>query len=196
MPFYLVDHEGVIVGQAHKLDPRAQAVAGARWLMGAPPAIDTETQVAEPVVPVPSEATSVTYVVTWLPLATVQATLCARVDAKAEAVRCKYLTSYPLQSITYVAKEADARAYKAAGYPVPFVASANPYVDAEMRAAGDLTAQAAADRIIGEADMFKSYKGSAIEYERRKAKLAINAATDAADAAAAAVAGITALETL
>jgi hypothetical protein len=130
------------------------------------------------------------------PLAEVQGAARARIDAAAETVRAQYLTSAPLQSITYLSKEADARAYAAAGYPTPFDALAYPYVVAEMRAAADATATAAADRIIGEAEQYKRIKGAAIEYERRRAKIRLGAAVDAAAVAAELAAGLAALELL
>lgn len=98
------------------------------------------------------------------------------IDRYAEEVRAKYLTSAPLQTATYISKAKDALNYKAAGYPVPFVPTTYPYVDAEMRAAGDASAQAAADRIIGESNLFDAAIGSAIEYERRRAKINIDSA--------------------
>lgn len=99
------------------------------------------------------------------------------IDAVAEQVRAKYLTSAPLQAATYVNKANDALKYKLALYPVPFVPASYPYVDAEMRAAGDTTAQAAADRILLEASTYDSVKGAAIEYARRVGKIAVNSAT-------------------
>lgn len=125
-----------------------------------------------------------------------------QIDAKAEEVRKRYLTSCPLQGATYISKEADARAYKAAGYPTPFNEFTYQYVWAEMIANGDATAQIAADRIIYEADLYNNGtalvkgKGPLIEKERRAAKIAIAAAADKTALDAALAAGISALDAL
>ncbi len=110
----------------------------------------------------------------------------ARIDVKAEQVRAKYLTAAPLQSATYVEKAREARELKAAGYPsAPFAPATWPYVDAEMRAAGDATPQAACDRILAEAEQYAKVKGAAIEHQRRAGKIAVDAGTteDAINAA-------------
>lgn len=124
------------------------------------------------------------------------------IDNKAEEIRKKYLTSYPLQGATYISKEADARAYKAAGYPTPFDEFTYQYVWAEMVANGDATAQIAADRIIYESDLYNNGtalikgKGPLIEKERRAAKVAIAAAADKTALDAALATGISALDAL
>jgi hypothetical protein len=98
-------------------------------------------------------------------------------DTVAEEIRSKYLTSAPLQAATYINKARDALAYKQTNYHEPFDPVAYPYVDSEMRAAGDTLAKTAADRILTEAAMYDSVKGAAIEYERRKGKIAVSIAT-------------------
>jgi len=107
-----------------------------------------------------------------------------KIDEKAEEVRKRYLTSAPLQGATYISKEADARAYKAANYPTPFNEFTYQYVWAEMVANSDATAQIAADRIIAEADAYNNGtalvkgRGPLIEKERRAAKIAITNAAN------------------
>lgn len=124
------------------------------------------------------------------------------IDDKAEEMRKKYLTSAPLQGATYLSKEADAKAYKTAGYPTPFDEYTYQYVWAEMAANGDATAQIAADRIIAEAEAYNTGtalvkgKGPLIEKERRAAKIAINAAATVTDVNTAISAGISALDAL
>jgi hypothetical protein len=120
----------------------------------------------------------------------------AEIDQVAETIRAKYLTSAPLQAATYINKANDALRYKFDGYPTPFVATSYPYVDSEMRAAQDLTAQLAADRIIGEASMYDSIKGAAIEFERRSGKIAVSACTLVEDIQLAKSAAVTALKVL
>lgn len=121
----------------------------------------------------------------------------AGIDAKAEQVRAKYLTSAPLQSATYTEKAREAREFKAAGYPsAPFGPVTWPYVDAEMRAASDATPQAACDRILAEAAQYAQVKGAAIEYERRHGKITVDAAGTASAIATAEAAAHAALDAL
>lgn len=121
----------------------------------------------------------------------------AGIDARAEQVRAKYLTAAPLQSATYTEKAREAREFKAAGYPsAPFDPAAWPYVDAEMRAAGDATPQAACDRILAEAAQYAQVKGAAIEYERRHGKITVDAAGTLAAVSAAEAAAHAALKVL
>ncbi len=121
----------------------------------------------------------------------------SRIDFKAEQMRAKYLTAAPLQSATYVEKAREAREFKAAGYPsAPFAPATWPYVDAEMRAAGDATPQAACDRILAEAAQYAQVKGAAIEYQRRAGKITVGAGATEAAINAAEAAVLTALDAL
>lgn len=120
-----------------------------------------------------------------------------KIDIKAEEARRKYLTAAPLQSATYVEKAREAREFKAAGYPsAPFAPATWPYVDAEMRAAGDATPQAACDRILAEAAQYAQVKGAAIEYQRRAGKIAVDAAGTEAAITAAQATALAALDAL
>jgi hypothetical protein len=131
------------------------------------------------------------------PIGDVKALAKSRIDIKAEQVRAKYLTAAPLQSATYVEKAREAREFKTAGYPsAPFAPATWPYVDAEMRAAGDATPQAACDRILAEAAQYAQVKGAAIEYERRHGKITVDAGGTIAVVNAAEAAALAALDVL
>jgi hypothetical protein len=114
----------------------------------------------------------------------------AAIDQAAEAARLRYLTAGAGQALTYLEKERDARAYAAAGYPSTQLAS-YLFVDAERRATGQ-TGRQAADAIIATADAWRA-KAAAIDHERRKGKLAVEAAADAAAVEAARAAALAAL---
>lgn len=101
-----------------------------------------------------------------------------RIDAVAEKVRGVFLTSAPLQAATYLEKAAEAREFRARGYPMnPFDPNEWSYVNAEMLAAGYPSPRHAADRILVEAKTFSQRKGAGIEYRRRYGKLRVDAAT-------------------
>lgn len=99
----------------------------------------------------------------------------ASIDAEAGISRSRYITVAPGQEATYLLKSAQAQQYKDAGYSgvVP------PMVAAEQEAAGDISARAAADRILAE-QMDWVAKAAQIEKARRAGKIAVDAAGDAA----------------
>jgi hypothetical protein len=104
----------------------------------------------------------------------------ASIDTEAGAARARYITVAPGQEATYLTKESQARAYKAAGYPSAAVAN-YPMVEAEALAiygttpaAADI--QAACDGIIAQADAWIT-KAAEIERARIGGKRAVTAAT-------------------
>lgn len=107
----------------------------------------------------------------------------AAIDAAAGTARARYITVAPGQEATYMLKEAQARAYTAAGYPSATVAD-YPMVDAEAEAlhgAAPTAAQiqSAADGIIAQADAWIA-KAAQIERARIAGKQAVAAAVDVA----------------
>lgn len=122
------------------------------------------------------------------PLAEAKAAAIARVDAAAESARLQYLTPGAGQALEYQQTEAEARAYRAAGYPA-FVAADYPFLEAERQAVLAATGtlpdpQAVADEVIAQADAWRQ-AGSAIKELRRAAKLKIEQATTHAEIRAA-----------
>lgn len=118
-------------------------------------------------------------------LAEVQAAALTSIDAEAGAARARYITVAAGQEATYMLKEAQARSYKAAGYPTASV-SDYPMVDAEAKAINGATPdaaqiQAAADAIIAQADAWIGL-ASQIERVRIAGKRAVSAAVDVAAA--------------
>lgn len=115
-----------------------------------------------------------------------------QIDAMAEAVRLRYITPGAGQAATYMLKEQQAEAFKAAGY-----AGTPPgMVQAEVDATGK-TAQQAADFILATRDAWVA-KAVQVEDARRKWDVAIGAVADgdAAGLAAALQAGLAALGAL
>lgn len=132
-------------------------------------------------------------------LAEVQAAAHAAIDGEAGAARARYITVAPGQEATYMLKESQARAYKAAGYPVAAVAD-YPMVQAEAAAvygAAPTAAeiQSACDTVIAQADAWIA-KAAQIEQSRISGKRAVSAAVDVAGVAAASAAAIDALGAL
>jgi len=113
------------------------------------------------------------------PLADVKAQAIAQLNAVAEQRRQKWLPA-PGQALTYMEKERQARAYKAAGY----TGQVPPLVHAEVTAGRYATAKAAADAIIAAADAARAAL-TQIEAERVAGIAAIQAAKDAAGVQAA-----------
>ena len=98
-----------------------------------------------------------------------------RINSAAGKVRAKYATNIPFQTEAYHLKLADAKAFKAAGYPENELVS-YPYTNARATRQG-VTGQAAADFIIAIAanwDMLMF----AIENKRDAANEQIEAITD------------------
>lgn len=133
------------------------------------------------------------------PLPEIQAQAHASIDTEAGAARARYITVAPGQEATYILKESQSRAYKAAGYPSAAVVG-YLMVNAEARAingpAPDATQiQSAADGIIAQADAWIA-KAAEIERARIAGKRAVSAAADvtaAETARAAAVAELGAM---
>lgn len=87
-----------------------------------------------------------------LPLPDLKARSLQEVDALADAARAKVLAA-PTNSVEYSLTEADARAFKAAGYEGPAPSGVSTWVHAKRRQGW--TAQQAADDIIATADAWK-----------------------------------------
>ena len=94
-------------------------------------------------------------------------------NARAEAVRCMFLTPGSGQAITYARKEDEARAWTAEADPAAF-----PFLSAEATATGATLADTAA-LVIAQADAWVTI-GAAIEGNRRGLVVAIEAAPDVA----------------
>lgn len=109
------------------------------------------------------------------------------IDDAAEAARLRHITPGAGQAATYILKDQQARAYRAARYPagVPLM------VHAEARATG-ASAQAAADAIIAKADAWMALAAE-IEQVRRTGKVAVVAAIYGADFESARIAALDAL---
>lgn len=95
----------------------------------------------------------------------------AHIDAKAGAVRSKYITVAPGQEITYMLKSTQASLFKSGGY----VGTPPPMIQAEMGATGR-TAQQAADAVLTEEAQWQGL-AAVLEGIRRSGKVAVNAAT-------------------
>lgn len=96
------------------------------------------------------------------------------IDVAAGATRSKYLTITPGQEATYLAKEMECSAYRAAGYPE--LTTDYQWVQAEADATG-LTPTEAADAILAQAAQWRTI-GSLIEKTRRQGKLALDLLVD------------------
>ncbi len=132
------------------------------------------------------------------PLAGIQADAVFVIDAAAEAARLRYITPGAGQAATYLIKEAQARAYVAAGYPVSI--DSYPMVRAEVRARFGVNPtteerHAAVDGIIGQAEAWYAL-ASAIEEVRRAGKVACDVAADGAAVIAARDAAVSALNAI
>lgn len=107
-------------------------------------------------------------------LADVKAAALKQIDAEAEVLRGVYITANSGQVATYILKYNEATLFKTAGY----TGTIPGLVQSEMDATGS-TAQASADLIIAQYTAWASLAAS-IETVRRKAKIAVGAATDSA----------------
>jgi hypothetical protein len=112
------------------------------------------------------------------PLADTQAAAAAAIDAAAGMARLRYITDVPGQAATYAEKRAQAQAFVGAPGPV-----APAFVQAEADAMG-VTALQAAQYILATALAWEQI-GPAIERERRRGKIAVQAASTAATCTAA-----------
>jgi hypothetical protein len=121
-------------------------------------------------------------------LADVRMRASAEVDRAAGSARARYITIVAGQEGTYIEKEKQAEQFRAAGYPTKAIPL---MIDGEAQASG-LSAQQACDFILETRDGWLVV-AARIELERRKGKVAIDAAKTAADIAAAKVAAMTAL---
>ena len=86
----------------------------------------------------------------------------------AEQVRLKYITPGAGQAATYLIKERQAEAFKAAGYTGDVPAMVQSEVDANP----GMTAQEACDLILAQRDLWEA-KAAQIETERRKGVVAL-----------------------
>lgn len=99
--------------------------------------------------------------------------LSRRLDEEAERQRLLWVTAGAGQAMTYLAKEAEARALLA-GSTDP-----TPFLDAEADAMG-LTVAALAASVVTQSDAWRGTIGPAIEARRKVLKAAIAAAADQA----------------
>ena len=109
------------------------------------------------------------------PLPTAKQAAADLVNTAAGKVRVKYATDIPFQTEAYNSKLADAKAFKAAGYPENELVN-YPYTYARATRQG-ITGQAAADFIIAIADNWDALM-FAIEDKRDAANEQIEAQTD------------------
>lgn len=123
-------------------------------------------------------------------LAELQASAVRRIDAAAEATRLRYITGGAGQAATYMVKEQQAEAFKAAGY----AGTVPGMVQAEVDATG-ATAQQAADVILATRDAWVA-KAVQIEDARRKGDVAVAVAADVAAVQAALSTALAALGAL
>ncbi len=93
------------------------------------------------------------------------------IDVITGATRSKYLTLTAGQEMTYLKKEADAEAFKLAGYPEVDIAD-YPWIQAEAIAQDD-TGQQVTDMILAQRDAWLTI-GVKIEEERMKGKVQIS----------------------
>jgi hypothetical protein len=119
-------------------------------------------------------------VIGWpdIDLAPLRQHLKIRLDEQAETFRLRFITGGAGQAVTYLRKEAEARAWLADN------GAATPMLSAEAAAIG-VTVAALADEVVANADQWVAI-GSAIEAARRSAKVAMNAAAHIAELVAAA----------
>jgi hypothetical protein len=125
-------------------------------------------------------------------MAAAQADALSAIDASAGAARARYITVAPGQEAVYVAKESQARAFKAAGYPAgvagyPMVLAEAQAINGDTPTAAQI--QAAADGVIAQAD---AWIGIAAQIERARigGKRAVTAALDVAAVSAARAAAV------
>lgn len=129
-------------------------------------------------------------------LSNLQVAACSAIDQAAGITRQKYITTSPGQEATYIEKARQCDAYVAAGYPDTPDPIAYSYVIAEQAArGGNTTYQQACDSILAERNQW-SVLGAKIEEARRKAKIAINAATTIEGAEVAKAVGLAELAVL
>lgn len=103
----------------------------------------------------------------------------AAIDAKAGAVRARYITIAPGQEATYILKGSQARRFVDSGC----AGSPPSLVQAEASATGQTPTQAAM-RIINEEDQWTEL-AAAIELARRRGKIGVTVASGEAEAEAA-----------
>jgi|GEM_PF-6983004 len=128
------------------------------------------------------------------PIDRVKAGSATEIDQKAGQVRSKYITTAAGQEATYTEKARQCEAYKAASYPATPDPVGHAYVIAEASAKG-CSYQAACDAILAERDQWAEL-GARIEEARRKAKIAIAAASTAEAVEAALQTGLAELAAL
>lgn len=119
------------------------------------------------------EATGEAVVVAEVNLVPVRDALLVKIDAEAEAIRTRFITPGAGQAMTYLRKEAEARAY--AADPTTAV----PFLTVEAAATGTTVADLAAE-VIAQANAW-AVIGPQIEGARLAAKKAVKGATNIAD---------------
>lgn len=113
-------------------------------------------------------------------------------DKATEGVRDKFITRGPGQAMTYQEKGDEAADFVAAGYPADL--STYPFLQAEVNATGKTPAQAADDILAQKSAWI--VVGAAIEEERLRGKISINAAVDKDAITAALDAAVAAMEAI
>jgi len=111
------------------------------------------------------------------PIDQTKAESAAEIDQKAGQVRQKYITTAAGQEATYTEKARQCEAYKAAAYPATPDPVGHAYVIAEANAKR-VQLSGRCDAILAERDQWAAL-GAKIEEARRKAKIAIAAASTA-----------------
>ena len=128
------------------------------------------------------------------PIDDVRSAAAAKVDLAAGATRSKYITTAPGQEATYTEKARQCEAYKAAAYPATPDPVGHAYVIADANAKS-CSYRVACDAILAERDQW-AVLGARIEEARRKAKIAITAASTAEAVEAALQTGLAELAAL
>lgn len=124
------------------------------------------------------------------PLAEQKVSAEREIDEKAGEVRKRYITSVAGQEATYLVKERQAEAFKAALY----VGTVPGLVQAEVDATGQ-AAQQACDAILAERDGWL-LKAAQVEKARRAGKVAVGKALDGASVKASLAAALAELDAL
>lgn len=128
------------------------------------------------------------------PIEQVKAEASIEIDQTAGQVRSKYITTSPGQEATYTEKARQCEAYKAEAYPAAPDPVSHAYVIAEANAKS-CSYRVACDAILTERDQW-AVLGAKIEEARRKAKIAVAAASTAEAVEAALQTGLAELAAL
>lgn len=188
------------VAQFRSLTPAERAALGVVPVVDLTPGVDALTHrfiKATPIVAVYPDCVEIVRLTEEISLAEQAAALSelhasalVEIDTRAEAVRLRYITPGAGQAATYLLKERQTEAYRAAGY----TGTVPALVQAEMDATGR-TAQAACDLILFMRDTWV-VKAAQIESARRRGKVAVEAAPSGAEVRIARDAALAALNLL